>query len=58
MKSDFYVNRYYVSIFDSIVGCLVQYSPTMSLDNCRLRIKVLREKEPSKEFSITAVLDE
>lgn len=58
MKDELLVNRYMVMTFNRDADSLVQYSCSMSLENCRMFIKSLREKYPGEEFSIVAVLDE
>lgn len=58
MKDELLVNRYMVMTFNRDADSLVQYSCSMSLENCRMFIKSLREKYPNEEFSIVAVLDE
>lgn len=58
MKDEFLVNRYMIMTFNRDADSLVQFSVSMSLENCRKCIKSLREKYPNEEFSIVAVLDE
>lgn len=58
MNEDFEVNRFMVMKFDTREDSLLQYTVSMSLDNCRLRVAKLRKDYPDDEYSIVAVLDE